>query len=213
MQPAVTLLTLLGGHGRSVPVHLRADGALEFIADADIDADGSPHAYHPDDRSGLDALANARDLRHNFVGVVTGPRGTPITQNATDPAPGFYVSATTYQWPAFHRYNPLRYVDSELVPFAVVSPRLRTVVDGIVLGCRCLITHTRTGLRVEAVVADIGPRTKIGELSIAAAKAIGVPHSARNGGEEDNVIRYEIFPGTPAVVNGVTYPLIGVNAA
>jgi len=175
-------------------------GKVQFTADADIDADGSPHAYNPRD-TGLDALANARDGRE-WCGIVT-VGGAPYVAPS-----GFYVSTTAYQWPGKAVTDPTRYVDSEQVPFIVVSPLIRARAAGIVLGCKVRLTNLKNGRSVDAVVADIGPRSKIGEISIAAALAIGVPSSPRTGGESEHIIIYELWPGVAAVVNGVTYNLI-----
>jgi hypothetical protein len=48
------------------------------------------------------------------------------------------------------------------------------------------------------VVADKGPSKKIGELSIAAARAIGLNPSPRNGGTETPELLYELWPGIAA---------------
>lgn len=58
------------------------------------------------------------------------------------------------------------------------------------------------------MVGDVGPRRKVGEISIAAARAVGMPSSPRSGGEDDKIVEYEIFPGRVATINGVTYPLM-----
>ena len=88
-------------------------------------------------------------------------------------------------------------------------------VAGVVMGCRAVVTNTKNNKSVEAVVADGGPSNKLGEISLACAKAIGVPagegakHPANSGGIDasSHVIHYRLFPGVAAVVNGVTYPL------
>jgi hypothetical protein len=88
-------------------------------------------------------------------------------------------------------------------------------VEGVVLGCRVVVTNTSNGRSVEAVVADRGPSNKLGEISLACARAIGVPvneaspHPANSGGTESHTIRYQLFPGTAATMNGMTYPLQG----
>jgi hypothetical protein len=75
------------------------------------------------------------------------------------------------------------------------------------------VTNTKNNKSVEAVIADSGPRNKLGEISLACAKAIGVPagegakYPANSGGIDSHIIHYQLFPGVPAVVNGVTYPL------
>lgn len=181
------------------------DGRVYYTAAGRIDADGAYRAYHPDNKSGLDDLRNAGSPG-NWYGIVTNLSGRPFVQVATDPAPGFYVSATAYQWDGHLPGDPLRYVDAEKVPYVVVSPLIRNAAKGIVLGCKARISLY--GQAVDAVVADIGPRKKIGELSIAAAKAIGIPSSARAGGTDLRAVLYELWPGIPAVVNGVTYDLL-----
>jgi hypothetical protein len=73
------------------------------------------------------------------------------------------------------------------------------------------VTNTENGAAVEAVVADSGDDSHIGEISVACAKALGLrtgnPHEANGGGTSQPVIRYQFFPGTAAIVNGITYPL------
>jgi hypothetical protein len=86
-------------------------------------------------------------------------------------------------------------------------------VEGVVLGCRAAVTNTANGRSVEAVVADGGPSNKLGEIRLACARAIRVPvdeaspHPANSGGADSHIIRYQLFPGTTATVDGVTYPL------
>lgn len=186
------------------------DGRVHFKGDLDIDADGAYRAYHPDNRSGLDDLRNAH-TGSDWYGCVT-VHGEPAVQGPDDPAPGFYVSATSLH--LAHEdgsqraaTDPRKYVDAETVPFIVVPPQIVRGVAGIVLGCKARITDTRSGRSVDCVVGDTGPRSKDGEASVAAAKALGIPSSARTGGEDAPVFLYELWPGVPAVVNGVTYPL------
>jgi hypothetical protein len=98
-------------------------------------------------------------------------------------------------------------IDAASVPYVVVPPAIIAGVPGIVLGCRAVVTDTCNGLSTEAVVADIGPHKKLGEISMACAAAIGIDPSPTRGGEDAHVIAYALYPGTPAVVNGVTYEL------
>lgn len=98
-------------------------------------------------------------------------------------------------------------IDAETVPYVVTPPLIIAKTHGIVLGCKARVTNTRTGQSAVAVVADIGPRRKLGEISPALARLIGVNPNPNHGGEDSHVIRYEFFPGVPAVVNGVTYGL------
>jgi hypothetical protein len=186
------------------------DGRVHFNGDMHIDADGAYRAYHPNNHSGLDDLRNAH-YGNDWLGCVT-VGGQPVLQGPSDPAPGFFVSPTSLHLlkpdgTPYARTNPRGYVDAESVPFIVVPPLIVHSVAGVVLGCKARITDTRNGNSVDCVVADIGPSTKAGGASIAAAKALGVPSSARTGGENKPVFLYELWPGMPAQVNGVTYPL------
>ena len=206
------------------------DGSVTFTAGAQLDGDGAngqfgePPCYAPKSYAGktLDVLANAGGPG-NWFGVVTdtgGEDGHPVVQGSGDPCPGAFVSATSLHLPGkdgkpLPRSSPFKYVDSATVPFVVVPPMLIRGVAGVVMGCRVVVTNTKNGKNVEAVVADGGPSNKLGEISLACAKAIGVPagegstHPANSGGvdADSHIIHYRLFPGVAAMVNGVTYPL------
>lgn len=194
-------LTTIGG----ITVWDNEDGSYSWEAGMMIDADGSPSAYHPISGKGLDNLGNA-GKPGNWWAIVTDsgkPSGRPVVQRDTDPAPGFYISTTTLQNAEFQRTDPRRYIDSGDVPFIVVPPQVRKLTRGVVMGCRA--TAARGGREVECVVADMGPRNKIGEASIAAARALGIVSNPRTGGVTKGVL-YTIFPGRPARFG--KYPLI-----
>jgi hypothetical protein len=201
------------------------DGSVTFSAGATLDGDGANGqfsgfpCYAPASFRGgtLDILANAGQPG-NWFGVVTDTdkvTGTPIVQGDNDPCPGAFVSATSLHLfdqngNRLPNSSPFKYVDSATVPFIVVPPMIIKGVAGVVMGCRAVVTNTRNGKTVEAVVADGGPSNHLGEISVACAKALGIPtggtHPANGGGAESG-INYQLFPGVPAVVNGVTYPL------
>jgi hypothetical protein len=180
------------------------DRRVHFTADMDIDADGSPHAYNPHD-TGLDALACAGHPG-NWWGVVTDRHGVPVVQGPMDPAPGYYISPTAYQRAGFADNDTRKYLDAETIPFIVIEGFIRKRCKGIALGCRARVTYM--GVSVEAMVGDIGPLYKIGEGSIALARALGINSSPRSGGIGAHIVQYELWPGTPAVINGETFPLI-----
>lgn len=193
------------------------DLRVHYIADGDIDMDGANGqsdpilaAYRPGN-TGIEHLANAGypsypQYYRNIL--VCDLRDRPIQQREGDPAPGAYICMTAYEWPDLARTNPRKYVDAATVPYIVVSPVIRQAAKGIVLGCRARVTNRKTGARVDCIVADIGPRSKVGELSYAAAKRIGINPSPRVGGTQDmSHLLYELWPGTPAQINGVTYQL------
>lgn len=178
----------------SVKVNKLGDGrALFFTAGMAIDADGAYRAYHPGNK-GLDYLANAGGPG-NWYGVVTDKRGQPIVQGPNDPAPGFHVSATSLQDATFGPNDPRRYVDSESVPY-IVLPGGK--LGGARLGDFGLIINLNNKVQAAVIVADSGPKAKIGEASIAAAAAVLGPGkgSPKNGGTEKKIIRYIVFPGS-----------------
>lgn len=170
-----------------------------------IDADGAngqtggvpvyaPPGYKP---APLDYLANAGGPG-NWYGVVTNSAGHPVKQKPGDPAPGAYVSATSYMHRGMSRFDPRAYVDAASVIYIVLPGHWRKLARGIVLGCLAKVTDTRTGRTVDAAVLDFGPRSKLGEASIACAKYFGVPHSPKNGGTDVKRFIYQFFPSVPA---------------
>jgi hypothetical protein len=100
-----------------------------------------------------------------------------------------------------------QYLNADVDQYTVLPPQIIQAVEPIVLGCQCYVTNTLNGKVVPTVIGDVGPRRKIGENSIAANAALGVDSSPTTGGEDRHVFLYEVHPGIPAVVNGVTYEL------
>jgi hypothetical protein len=182
-----------------------------------IDADGAngqtggvpvyaPKGYTP---APLDFLENGGGPG-DWFGVVTNTGeedGTPVKQTKTGPAPGAYVSATSYRWPTRARIDPLAYVDAASVPYIVLPSHWRAQAVGVVLGCKATVKDTKTGKILNAGVLDFGPRAKLGEASIACAKFFGIPPSPKDGGTSEKRFIYTFFPGVPAVIKGVTYQL------
>ncbi|HEY2712484.1 MAG TPA: hypothetical protein VGI60_08225 [Chthoniobacterales bacterium] len=201
------------------------DKSVTFTSGATLDGDGAngqfggDPCYAPEGwGTTLDILRNAGHPG-NWYGVVTDngkKTGTPIIQKTGDPCPGTYVSATSLflrdaQGNHLPDSSPFKYVDSATVPFIVVPPAIINGVAGIVMGCKAIVTNTINGKSVDAVVADGGPTDHLGEISVACAKALGIgigaPHAANGGGVDSSTIRYQLFPGVAAEVNGVSYPL------
>jgi hypothetical protein len=188
---------------------------VTFTADADIDADGANGqngaraAYMADD-SGSEALANGgMGIRQGevvgisdfFKDVVVVEGGKPKIFSG-----GIVVSKTAYHIRGEQDDTPKRYVDAETVPYVVVPPVIINRTQGVVRGCFARVTFK--GRSVDCMVGDVGPRRKVGEISIAAARAVGMSASPRSGGEDNKIVEYEIFPGRVATINGVTYPLM-----
>lgn len=175
--------------------HLKGNSVLHcgFI----IDPDGSPHAYHPDGHSGLDVTANAGHSG-NWYAVVTDDgsfTGKPIVQGSADPAPGFYVSNTSLQDSSKSRTDPRRYVDSETIPYIVLPGGIVGQAGEPKLGDLAAVFNERNGRLSYAIVAEVGPRSHLGEGSIALAKRLGLPDNPRSGGVESGIAMV-VFPGS-----------------
>ena len=183
-----TRLATVGG----LPVYRTAAGAIVFSAGMQIDADGAARAYGPGNL-GLDYTANA-GRPGNFWGIVTGSNGVPIVQGATDPAPGYYISTTSLQDPAFSKRDPRRYVDSDSIPF-IVLPGRHCERWGCKLGDLAKVERIGTGQASYAVFADVGPRDHLGEGSIALARQLGLDPNPKRGGAERGIL-YTVWPGS-----------------
>ena len=188
-----TLIATIGG----VRVYKSAPFPAVFYKHGlNVDADGSPFAYHPkpDDGKGLDYLADAGHPG-NWWGIATSngsDSGTPVVQGPSDPAPGFYVSTTSLEDPQYPPTNPRCYVNASEIPFIVLP--LRHNFGGH-LGDIGAVVNFKNGKVAYVIAADEGPPNQLGEGSVALAKALGVNPSARSGGT-DSGIGYCFFPGS-----------------
>jgi hypothetical protein len=190
--PAVHPILTIAGVTISV---CQGSSTFFFNAGMAIDADGAAKAYHPIRGKGLDNLANAGH-EGNWYGVVTDTghkNGKPVVQGPTDPAPGFYVSPTALQDKHLPRTDPRRYVDSSTVPYISLPGHHGDVLHAL-LGDLAMVINGRNGRRSAAIYADVGPRAKIGEGSIALARALGLSDNARHGGVDSHSIIYIVFP-------------------
>jgi len=170
-------------------------GTLYWTCPLMVDADGSPHAYHPDGSPpGLDYLANAGSPG-NWWGIATDSGGDPYIQKDTDVAPGFYVSTTALIDGAWPTSSPNKYVDSELWPF-IVLPSSPKFSDRQQLGDLCMCFNNRTGRSSWAIYADIGPSNEIGEGSMALCDALGVDSDPKSGGTDSEDIAMVYFSGS-----------------
>jgi len=98
-------------------------------------------------------------------------------------------------------------LNSRKVPFFVFPPQLIRAVPQVVLGSGGTATNINTNASSPLVVGDVGPDDKLGEGSICLASRLGVDPNPLTGGTNDRIIRVEIYPGVPAVVDGITYAL------
>jgi hypothetical protein len=167
------------------------DSAFFYESGMMIDADGGYHAYHPDNKSGLDYLGNA-GRPGDWWALVTNNAGKPVVQKAGDPAPGFYISTTSLEDESLDADDPRRYVNAESINFFVLPAKLGL---GAKLGDFGVVIRPDRNDYDYAVYADVGPATKIGEASIALAAALGIPSSPKIGGIGHGII-YIVFPGS-----------------
>jgi len=167
--------------------------AVIYQTGLNIDADGSPFAYHPepDSNKGLDYLADAGHPG-NWWGIVTLD-GQPIIQGARDPAPGFYVSTTSLMNSDYFVTDSRRYVNASEIPFIVLP--LKHDNFGGRLGDVGAVVNFNNGKVAYVIAADEGPANKLGEGSVALAKVLGVNPNARNGGVSSG-IGYCFFPNS-----------------
>ena len=188
---------------RGIAVHQNDDGTVTWTGGAAVDADGAngqfgqPFAYRYPDDDGLDRLANAGWPNEDWTNVLySDGSGHPLTDGN-----GNAYSRTSLVLPG---HIAFRAVDAATVPYIVVNPHVRSNSRGIVLGCLGTIAY---GPRmIQAVVADASGGNDIGEISIAAAKALGIPDSPLTGGVTSGVT-FTLYPGKAAVLDGVQYPL------
>lgn len=188
---------------RGIHVYQNDDGSVTWTSGAQIDADGAngqnggPFAYRYPSDDGLDRLADAGWPNEEWTDVLySNGSGHPLTDGN-----GNAFSKTSLILPG---HVGQRAVDATYVAYIVVNPHVRLNSSGIIMGCSGTITYgSKT---IQAVVADVSGGNDIGEISIAAAKALGIPDSPLTGGVSSGV-QFTLYPGQAAVLNGVTYPL------
>lgn len=176
--------------GFNVYIH-NPSGAAMYRAKMYIDSDGSPRSYGPNN-SGLDYTANA-GYPGNWWALVTDANGNPIIQGSSDPYPGMYVSTTSLVDIHYGTTNPLRYVNSETVPF-IAMPTNVLASGNVIVGDVAYVYNTTTGQSCFAIYADAGNTTSIGEASIMTASLVGVNPNVRTGGTSAGIIDYVVFP-------------------
>lgn len=204
---------VMGDRVGRVPIWQRDDDpAYFFHAGMQIDADGAPDAYHPKN-IGTDNLKHA-GKNGRWWGVVTHnlkPRGRPVVQGKNDPNPGYYVSTTSLFDPKYKHHDPRRYVNANTIPYFVLP---KDALPGIQIGDIAAIFNRKNGRLVYAIYAD---RTRakrhgrIGEGSIALAKALDIDANPRKGGVNKGIF-YIVFPNSgnkrprsPAVIKRLGY--------
>jgi hypothetical protein len=98
-------------------------------------------------------------------------------------------------------------LNADIDKYIVVPPAIVHGVKGIVLGCQAFAKNITNGQSSDAVVGDVGPHDRLGEVSNAMAAALGLNPSPTEGGTSEHIIHYSLRPGVPAVVDGKQYQL------
>jgi hypothetical protein len=193
----VTLPELFALKTQDLPV-FKIHGGVLLSAGMTIDADGAPNAYGPKNR-GLDYTANARGAG-GWVALVTNAKGHPILQR-TGPYRGYYVSTTSLEQPNVRDpRDPRRYLDARRIPYIALPPDFARRF-GIGLGDLARVVNTKTGRSAYAIFADVGPKGRIGEGSIALANKLRIASNPRHDSAPDGVT-YLIFPGSALRTRG-----------
>jgi hypothetical protein len=117
-------------------------------------------------------------------------------QRQSDPAPGYYVSTTALYDPKNQNpRDPHRYVDANTIPYIVLPPQ---ALKHARLGDFATVLNLENGRISGAIVADESLEfpDRIGEGSIALARAVGVDPDPRHGGKEGGGVVYLVYPGS-----------------
>lgn len=176
-----------------------ASNAIAFASQMQVNTDGAPDSYHPDD-IGITHICNGvsvgptcswkasclREFRQAkaerfhgptkicFFAMAKDANGLPIIQGNADPKPGYFVSTTALHQPGENIDTPHAQLDSNSVPFAVIPGNWQTSgKPGPRLGDFGVAYRRSNGKSALFVIGDTGPRNKLGEGSVALHQALG----------------------------------------
>ena len=183
------------------------DSEVQYEAGAAIDCDGAPNAYAlpSSGHRGLDNIFNALEDPRNtalnkygdpigpWAGVITKADGTPYIQEG-GPFDGFCLSSTALVDHHYPETDYRRFVDATRIAYISVPPAILKL--GVKLGDGALVADRETGQSIQCIVADVGPKKRLGEVSVLAAQGMGfVDSSPRTGGADRGII-VRIFLGS-----------------
>jgi hypothetical protein len=97
------------------------------------------------------------------------------------------------------------------VPGIVLPPEVINLTREIVLGCFATVEYR--GKFEPAVVFDISPHFKLGEMSPCLARRLGINDDPNNGGVDTQEIHYRFWPGVPANIDGKQFELTPMSRA
>ncbi|MFC6646257.1 hypothetical protein ACFQBQ_11815 [Granulicella cerasi] len=160
----------------------------------DVDVDGSPRAYGPDGFKTLDVPQDAHSQRRPnapIVGYMTD-HGKPVVQGPSDPAPGYYVSQTTFEDDSLPERDPRRYVDATKINYVVLGDEARR--RGARIGDFVAVYSKLHRACVFGIVADAGnPSGDEGSLHLLQSLGYGF-HDGRNESVEESDIFVRFYP-------------------
>ncbi len=167
--------------------------AVVYFSGIEIDADGAPNAYHPEDK-GIDALVHAGSPG-NWWALALDKDANPVVQHRGEYS-GFYVSTTwlSREDDGFSESDPEYWLDARSVRYIAV-PQSVWAKTGVNKGDLAYVMNLKNGKSSYAIVGDWGTENTLGEGSIALGEALGVNSDPRDGGQEDSVA-YVVFPGS-----------------
>ena len=190
-------------------------GAYVFATThAQVDADGAPNAYHPDDVGlncktgtgfkGLDCPANGGYPNVDWwpSAIVPDPKNKKKGYVQPDGEfKGFFVSQTSLRDGARSDLDPAKYVNAAAVPYLVFPGAFHQKAGTGTLGDLGYAVNLDNGKTSAFIVAEVGPSdAKLGEMSIALAQALGGqnPNPRTGAGKPDGKIAYVVFPKSRA---------------
>ncbi|MDE1160817.1 MAG: glycoside hydrolase family 75 protein [Acidobacteriaceae bacterium] len=164
----------------------------------DVDVDGAPRAYGPPGLATLDTFEDAHAQRRKhapIVGYLT-EHGEPVVQGPKDPAPGFYVSQTTFEDETRAEHDPTRYVDATRISYVVLGDEARR--RGARIGDFVAVYSRRKKTCAYGVVGDAGnPSGDEGSLHL--LRSLGYAfHDGRNESVEGRDILIRFYPRSNA---------------
>ena len=136
-----------------------------------------------------------------------------MAERVSGPYRGYYVSTTSLEQSDIRDLrSPKRYIDATKVSYIALPQDFARTFD-IHLGDLAVVVNQANGQSAYAIYADVGPGGRIGEGSVALAKALGIPANPRHDSVADGVT-YLIFPGSrPSSDDRVTARNIKLLAA
>ncbi len=173
-------------------------GVVSFTADFDLNADGSPRAYNPQN-TGIVHNDNGRyATSKKWFAVVTVDSG-PIIQDSTGPVPGNYISTTSLCLSGYKDTDYRRYVNADSIPYFVLPGGSTGFSSmGIAKGDIGLVHNTLNNKKCFAIFADVGPAGVLGEGSLKLAENLEIPlrydkKGRVRGGIDSTAIVYTVF--------------------